>query len=49
MSKGDTGLGSKNRHGGIKDLSEGKVVSIAATGRRNCHVAILDFYMTKVP
>ena len=28
-----TGLGSKNRHGGINDLSEGKVVSIAATGR----------------
>lgn len=40
---------SKNRHGGINDASEGKVVPIVVTGKRNCHVALLDMYFSKVP
>ena len=34
--------GSKNRSGGIRDLDEGKVVSIVATSSPYCHVAILN-------
>lgn len=42
-------FGSKNHPGGINDTSAGKVVSIVATGGRNCHVNILNFYLSKVP
>ena len=34
---------------GINDVSEGKAVSIIATGAYNCHVALLDFYLSKIP
>ena len=44
-----TEFGSKNHSGGIADHSEGKTVSIVATGTPNCHVRIMDFYLSKVP
>ena len=44
-----TEFGSKNHPRGIADHSEGKIVSIIATGTPNCHVRIMDFYLSKVP
>ena len=37
-----TEFGSKNLSGGVNDASEGKRVSIVATGAYNCHVRLLD-------
>ena len=42
-------FGSKNHSGGISDTSEGKVVPIVSTGKHNCQVRILNFYLSKVP
>ena len=42
-------FGSKNHAGGINDTSTGKIVPIVATGNHNCHVNILNFYLSKVP
>ena len=42
-------FGSKNHSGGINDTSEGKVVPIVSTGKHNCHVRTLNFYLSKVP
>ena len=42
-------FGSKNRCGGVRDLAEGKVVSILATNSPNCHVSILNAYFSKMP
>ena len=41
--------GSKNHSGGLNDPSEGKVVPIAAIQTPRCHVAVLDFYFSKLP
>ena len=42
--------GSKNRQGGISDITDGKVVTIVRNqNRSHCHVALLALYMSKVP
>ena len=33
----------------MNDTSTGKIVPIVATGNHNCHVNILNFYLSKVP
>ena len=42
-------FGSKNHAGGINDTSTGKIVPIVATNNCNCHMNILNFYLSKVP
>ena len=42
-------FGSKNHPGDINDTSTGKIIPIVATGNHNCHVNILNFYLSKVP
>ena len=42
-------FGSKNHHGGVKNRSEGKVVSIVGTDSPYCHVSLLDRYLEKIP
>ena len=42
--------GSKNHQGGVLDTSDGKVVTIVhRPNQSRCHVALLDFYLSKVP
>ena len=41
--------GSKSHPGGIADPTEEKIVPISATNTSRCHVAILNFYFSKVP
>ena len=42
--------GSKNHQGGVLDTSDGKVVAnVHRPNQSWCHVALLDFYLSKVP